>query len=417
MATKYFLGVVEAVQQVETGSIDSVDATPSNNTFTVTIGGIAISVAGDTDVNTTATNLRAALNASEHPAFDRITWGGTSGNIVGTSDVAGLEFTAALTETGAGTGTVTDFTTTTANASPHDWNDGGNWSDGSKPAAADTVILRDSDVNIVTGLDQNTITLAKLVIEASYTGLIGLRYNEIAMTADGETTSTAFDEYREDYLRIGWDRLEVGANTGTGTPGGSPRLKLDNTKSGASTTEIVDTASSGQDQFKPPLRLKLAHASADIHMRGGNVGVGVDVPAETSTIGNVEISPQASGSRLQLGDGVTVSGDVTMGNGAATLRAAANMTGTVAVSGGTATIEGDFTIATLNVDGGVVIDNHVKTAAAAVTTCNLRGGELNWQYDDEARTYTTLTHTGGTLVDNPNVTITTYNRARARAAV
>src|SRR3990167_1389847 len=59
-----------------------VQATPGNNTFTVTIGGVVISVVGDTDVATTATALRAALNASTHPYFAAITWSGTAGDII-----------------------------------------------------------------------------------------------------------------------------------------------------------------------------------------------------------------------------------------------------------------------------------------------------------------------------------------------
>ena len=73
MATLYWRGDATAVAQVHTASIDSVDGTPANNTFTVTIGGVAIDAVGDTDVATTATNLRASLNASTHPYFAAIT--------------------------------------------------------------------------------------------------------------------------------------------------------------------------------------------------------------------------------------------------------------------------------------------------------------------------------------------------------
>ena len=97
MATKYWLGVADAVAQVGTASIDSVDGTPANNTFTVTIGGVAISAVGDTDVATTATALRASLNASTHPYFAAITWSGGTGDIIGTADTAGAPFVAALT--------------------------------------------------------------------------------------------------------------------------------------------------------------------------------------------------------------------------------------------------------------------------------------------------------------------------------
>ena len=40
MAVRYWKPRTVAVAQVDTGSIDSVDATPSNNVFAVTIGGV-----------------------------------------------------------------------------------------------------------------------------------------------------------------------------------------------------------------------------------------------------------------------------------------------------------------------------------------------------------------------------------------
>lgn len=110
-----------AVAQVSTGVIGGLDATPANNSFTVTIGGIAITVPGDTDVATTAAALRSALNASKHPNFAVITWSGTGGNIIGTADQAGIPFTARLTKNGTGSATVTDFVLTTANAGVHKW--------------------------------------------------------------------------------------------------------------------------------------------------------------------------------------------------------------------------------------------------------------------------------------------------------
>ena len=74
MSAIYFLGTATAVAQVHTGSIDSLDATPANNTFTVTIGGVAISQVGVTDVATTAAALVVLLNASTHPYFAAKSW-------------------------------------------------------------------------------------------------------------------------------------------------------------------------------------------------------------------------------------------------------------------------------------------------------------------------------------------------------
>ena len=85
MAQVNWRGGTTAVAQVDTASIDSVDGTPANNTFFVTIGGVVISAVGDTDVATSATNLRASLNASVHPFFAAITWSGSTGDIIGTS--------------------------------------------------------------------------------------------------------------------------------------------------------------------------------------------------------------------------------------------------------------------------------------------------------------------------------------------
>ena len=103
MTTLYWLGTADAVVQIGTASIDSVDATPANNLFIVTIGGVAISTLGDTNVATTAAALVVLLEASTHPYFTAITWTNPSaGNIVATADTAGIPFIAALTETGVG---------------------------------------------------------------------------------------------------------------------------------------------------------------------------------------------------------------------------------------------------------------------------------------------------------------------------
>jgi hypothetical protein len=178
MATLYWRGDATAVAGVETGSVDTVSGTPSDSTYTVTIGGVAIDEVGDTDVATTATNLRATLNASTHPYFAAITWSGSAGDIIGTADTAGVPFIAALTVAG-GTGTVTDFVETTASAGPSDWSTGENWvnaatgATGTIPASADDVVIENSTNSIVYGLDQNAVALDSLEIRLSFTGKIG----------------------------------------------------------------------------------------------------------------------------------------------------------------------------------------------------------------------------------------------------
>ena len=405
--TLYWLGTADTVAQVATGSIDSVDGTPANNTFTVTIGGVAVSAVGDTDVNTTATNLRTALNASTHPYFAAITWSGGTGNIIGTADTAGAPFIAALTETGAGTGAVTDFAATTASAGPNDWSTADNWDTGSVPVGADDVIIENSDVNIVWGLAQSAVDLGTLRIDQSFTGKIGLDRTNFATSVEGDTVSTTQkDEYREDYLDIGWATGDIGQNFGPGQPNGSTRLKLDNDKAAASVTTIHNTASSSAETGLPAIRLLAAHANANIIVRDapGGVGVAVDVPGETSTVGIVSVS---NGS-VFIGSGTTIT-TLEVQNGTVLLQAAATVTA-INVDGGTVTTEGDYVITALNITGGTVNCNNIKTAGNAITTATITGGTLNGGDSMETRTWATVNPDGGSIVaDDGFITITTLD--------
>ncbi len=351
MATKYWQGTVTAVAQIATGSIDSVDGTPANNTFTVTIGGEAISQVGDTDVATTAAALVVLLEASTHPYFAAVTWTNPSaGNITGTADVAGSPFIAALTETGAGTGAVTDFSDDTACTGPNNFNDADNWSDGSVPGNSDTVILRDNSIDICWGLDDVTATAVVFVEEQTYTGYIGLDQNKFATSSNSRTTDATKPDYRTDYLTLDIATLDIGGVIGPGTPAGSKRTKINNDRASASTTTIHNTSSSALESGKPAVRLKFAHASADIEIRSGNGGVGIasDVPGETSTIGDVVVS----GGKCFVADGVTWT-TYTQSGGEGHLQAAASAT-SVTLSGGSLDVQG-VTVSTMPViTGGTV---------------------------------------------------------------
>lgn len=407
MATKYWLGTATAVAQVHTASIDSVDATPANNTFTVTIGGVAISAVGDTDVATTATNLRASLNASTHPYFAGITWSGTAGDIIGTADTAGVPFVAALTETGAGTGAVTDFAVTTASAGPCDWATADNWSDGSIPATNDTIIFADNSVNVSFNLDQNALAINDLFIEQTYTGKIGLNRNALVTSADGETVDTTKPEYREDYLRIDVDSIEIGKHVGTGTAIGSQRLKIDNTNTGASTTKVFNTANTGAETNLPPTRLLYNSTTADIFIRGGSVGLADDEPNETSIMGDLYLN--GVNSRVFCGDGCQLQ-TVVQTNGRSLIQSTTTVV-SIDLIEGLMTLEGDFTATTINVEDGTLIPNHDASAGVAITTLNINGGFVDATRTSELRTWTTVNlKVGASIkVNSDLVTMTNFN--------
>lgn len=407
MTTKYWVGAAVAVAQVWTGSIDSVDGTPANNTFTVTIGGVAVSVAGNTSVSQTATDLRAALNASTHPYFAAITWSGSSGNIIGTADTAGCPFVAALTKTGAGSGSVTDFAATTANAGPNDWSTAANWSDGVVPASTDTVIVpADAASYISWGLAQSGVTLTALYVRKP-DHRIGLRSNAFATSADGQTVDSAYPEYRQSYLDVGADIIELGDPAAFSTPTGSGRIKIDNAKSGASVFTIHETAPSAVESGLPSVLYIAAHANADVYVRAASGGIGIAVmPTETATVGIVSVDSETRTTRVLISSGVTLT-TYTQRGGDNVLGAAATIA-TVNVLGGTLTTEGDYTATAVNVLGGTLFANHKKTAGNAITTATIDGGTLDGSQSLTPRTWATVNLTSGTVrADGDYVTITT----------
>lgn len=408
MATVYWQGAADAVAQVTTIQVTAFDAA---TTYTVTIGGVAVSVAGTTDVNGTASALQAALAASTHPYFTAVTWTVSTDTVTGTAAVAGAPFVAS-SSVASGTGTIGAATDTTSNAGPNDWSTADNWSGGSVPVASDDVVFRDNGVNVCWGLDQSAVDLASLTIEQTYTGKIGLNRNSFSTTADGETASDPVKpEYREDYLVIGWTTCNIGEHVGPGSPGGSTRIKLDNDKAGASTTVIHDTANTASETGLPCVRLLASNASADVFVRSatGGVGIAIDDPTETATIGDLVVSDDTESSKVYIGSGTTITSWAQTG-GNNILQAAATVT-SVDVDGGTLTIEGDMTVTTVNANEGTVYANHIKTAGNAITTANINGGTLDGTQSGAARTWATVNLDDGTLVaDDAVVTITTLDQ-------
>lgn len=402
MATKYWLGVADAVAQVSTVQITAYDGA---TTYKLTVGGVEISVTGDTDADTTASNLADEWNSSTHPYCTGVTASVSTDTVTLTADTDGVPFVVTSSVSG-GTGTIGAVTASTASAGPNDWSTGDNWSDGSIPANGDTVIFKDNDINVCWGLDQNAVTIDDLFIEKTYTGRIGLDLAVFATSADGETTNSAKPEYREDYLLIDYDVLEIGKHVGGGSPSGSARIKIDNQNTGASTTTIFDTASVAAESALAAVRLLAASASADFYIRDGSVGIGIDEPNETATVGDVYL--EGSGAECYIGDGVTIT-SYTQVDGTGLLQAAATVT-TVKHINGTLRIEGDFTITTLTQEGGTIFDNHTSSGNA-ITTANLNGGTMDATESSQARTWSAVNlGEDATLIGNSDyLTITTLN--------
>lgn len=103
--------------QVSEGFIASVDpTTPSDNTFTITIdGGDSVSVPGNTDVDQTAKDLIFAARAKTEQSFIDFHWYGKDNEVRAAGIRKTVSASLALSVTGSGSGTVTNFTNLTNN--------------------------------------------------------------------------------------------------------------------------------------------------------------------------------------------------------------------------------------------------------------------------------------------------------------
>ena len=409
MATKYWLGIARAVAQIATMQVTAYHA---STTYGLEVNGVQIgSTINQGSVNATATALATAWNASTHAYATGITAAANTDTVTFTGDVAGVPFTVAGTVAG-GTGTLGAFTTSTAATGPNHWDNADNWSSGTIPANSDDVIVADSEVPILWGLDQSSVTLDSLTIRQSYTGKIGLPLASFATVSDGSTTAAA-TEYRTDYLTIGADVISIGEHNGPANPNGATRIKLYNNQNAASETTIHNTAVGGVDLGLPAVRLLAAHASANLEVRSapGGVGIGVDEPGETATLGTVHVSDRTGVSRVFVGEGVTYTNFRSQG-GRHVLNAAATVAA-VDVAGGELVTEGDFTITALTIrGGGEVTANHVKSGGNAITTATVtEGGALIGTRSTRARTWDAVNLDEGSLeTDDAVVTVTTLDQ-------
>lgn len=405
MATVYWLGTADSVAQVSTVQITAND---TNTTYTLTVGGQTVSTAGNAGgASSTATDLAAAWNAATGAYFTGVTASANSDTVTLTADTAGVPFVATSSKTG-GTGTIGSVTESTASAGPNDWSTADNWSGGAVPSASDDVIIADTNTNICWGLAQGTVALSSLKVLKTYTGKIGLDYTKFATSADGDTTVSTDFEYRTTHLTIEASTVDLGQHIGQGSPAGSGRICLDLDSGTAATVTIHSTAQNPSETGRGAVRLLANNASTDVFVRSapGGVRIAKEKPDETTTIRKVSVSDPGTGSKVVLGDGVTIT-TWTQRGGSNTIQAAATVT-TVTVDGGVLDLEGDYTVTTLNANGGTVNANHIKSGGNAITTLNIDGGTVETRGNGQSRTFATVNLTQGTLSANPSdLTITT----------
>lgn len=391
MANKYWEPKAIGVAQVTTVTVGG---TLSGETFTISVNGVAIASHTDTDtvIASTVADLVSDWNNSTHAYATGITAADASPDITLTADTAEVPFTITLNTPG-GSATFSQAATT-APTGPHTLDEALNWNGEALPSNSDVLYFRDSDIDVAWGLAGLTTTGHTVIVEASYTGKIGLDRSGYATSADGQAVDTSATEYRQAYLQLDISRLEIGGHDGVGDPGGSQRLMIDNDRAGASQTTVYATSPNGSETGKPPVRLLAAHASAHFDIRG-RVGIAVDEPGETSTVGNVTVSEGG----VNIGDGVTLT-NFTQHEGESKLNLGAATVTQALVHGGNVILNGDQAITTLKVTGG----RAEPSSTGTITTCEHEGGIVDYKVGTEARTVTThQLHRGAELLTNDDV--------------
>ena len=394
MATQIWYGSARAIAQVTRWTFggtwetdDLVLVAIGSKTLTVTAGSTTITAIIDAVV--TAFNN---LSATDWPEFGEITASRTGSDLYLTADVAGVPFTATVTTTeangsAADSQTIGAATAVTASAGPNHWDTAANWSTGTVPVNSDNVFVTGDAPAILYGLNQSGVTLASLVIDASFQQTIGLP----------EYTGT-YREYRERYLRVGATALKVGQGPG----GGSSRLRI-SVGSVQTTADVYGTGASA-DTGLEALVLVGTHASNAVNVVKGSVGIATE-PGQTATVATLRVGTAdsaASDTSVRCGSGVTLTDIVHAGgklevNGAFT---------TLVQTDGEVTARGSGAATTLSIDGGTFYD---QTTGTFTTLLLGDGGAYDRTRDARPKTITNLTLNSRASFDAPFGNVTPTN--------
>jgi hypothetical protein len=242
------------------------------------------------------------------------------------------------------------------------WSTATNWSTGAAPISADTVILGDSSVSILTGLAQGAVQPTEFRTIMDYTGLVG-------------TSST--------YLVIGGSLFNIGMPSVSGSGNGSNRMNL-NLNDASAVVNVYGTGNSATDSAMTPLRL--LGTTLALNLLGGTTGVAV-LGSETASVATATVM---SGASLVGGFGSTLTstsiygGKVTDYSGNAHTLVLVSSGGTYTKHGvgavttltvgsrSTAYYNGTGTISTLNLTG--TLDLSGGNGAVTITNANLYAG-------------------------------------------
>ncbi|HWE02447.1 MAG TPA: hypothetical protein VG326_08545 [Tepidisphaeraceae bacterium] len=280
---------------------------------------------------------------------------------------------------------------------------GANWTKsdgttGTAPGSGDDAYVQSIPGIVLANIgaaDMSAVALNSLTISSTYIGTIG--------TAD--TSSPLFG-----YWKIGAVTWTIGAPSSDGVSyGGSGRVKID--FGAGAFSGVVLTTGPSVDSGVEPVRLLANNAASSMVILGGRVGVATNLPGETASVGEIDVS--GGNAICDLGAGVTWTTANVSSGGAISSHSGSG--GTLSVGpGGLAITQGAGAIATIEAGGNLSL-NHRPASGAAVTTLNLYPtGVADFSQNPAAVAVATLNHhRDGVLIANAanpgHLTVTTRN--------
>lgn len=398
MAIKYWQPTAAALNEVKTITVANTWATSDTATITINGNDLVLTVGAVATTAGVAAALAAAFNGDAVigtetrnttgnliPEFFEIGALAVGSTVVLTHKTGGVPFTATVSESTAGSGTLAIADTVSAwGPSFVDCPD--NWSGGSLPADNDTIVIDGTSVGIKYCRTANLATIAAITpaaiyVRAGFTGDIGLP----------QRNANGYQEYRPTYLSMG-DVADVGtvAQTliyiGQGDGAGSRRIKLDTNDQ--KTLVTVYSTGTPAEQNVPAFLFIGTHADNEATINKGSVGfasLGNEIASGTCVLSVLRVgytTNPTGDSDVVCGQGCSLT-TIEQAGGSLEVNAAAT---TITKTGGELHLRGNsVTVTTLNERGGTTYVEGTTT----ITTANVsNAAELNYARDMRAKVIT-----------------------------
>ena len=401
MASTSWLGNAVAVKDKWVITVANTWAT--NDTATVTINGkdLVVTIGANVTTAQIATTIKEAWESNTFtdttascipqgggtsiPEMSLLTATVSGSTVILLADTAGIPHTISVSESTAGSGTLSISNTVVATG-PNFWDNVDNWSGGAVPSSTDDVTV-DRPVSILYGLAQSAVTLTSLTFTERFTSsaYVGLL----------KRNAVGYEEYRATELAISATTINCRGSSGL--------IKL-NVGTNQTTCNVYSMGTS-VETGRPALQIRGTHASNVVNVYGGDVGIGAS--DETATVATLrqEAGTVTVGKNVTLTTVNKLSGTATIACAATTLN---NYDGTMThtsgnvtsvMNGGTFTESGSGTITTLRQTGGT---STVANTATATTVDKLAGSMTIY-----GSTTTVTNEGGGIVIDAGNVTTLT----------